>query len=305
MLRPGRAESGGAWVRIAPESRQSTRPFDLDTLRNIYHTTKMRLGFLIAACALAGVAVSPASDLAAWQVAVLGVATLLSSASAGAFNQLWEADIDRIMRRTSTRAFVTGRFAVTPVWYAGILLVLVLSVVAAALATNATAAFYIFLGAFTYGVVYTVWLKRRTWLNIVIGGLAGSFAVMAGAAAVGAELAPAPLILAVVLFLWTPPHFWALAYACRRDYQAAGVPMLPVVFQERVSTLTILAHTIVLVLLSVVPFWLGMGWIYLLSAVVGGVVFLRACIMLVYKPTIPQAWRVFAASIVQLGLLLT
>ncbi len=126
-----------------------------------------------------------------------------------------------------------------------------------------------------------------------------------GAAAVGAELAPAPLILAVVLFLWTPPHFWALAYACRRDYQAAGVPMLPVVFQERVSTLTILAHTIVLVLLSVVPFWLGMGWIYLLSAVVGGVVFLRACIVLVYKPTIPQAWRVFAASIVQLGLLLT
>ena len=277
----------------------------MDTLRNIYHTTKLRLGFLIAACALAGIAVSPTSDLAAWQVAVLGVATLLSSASAGAFNQLWEADIDRIMRRTSTRAFVTGRFAVTPVWYAGILLVLILSVVAAALATNATAAFYIFLGAFTYGVVYTVWLKRRTWLNIVIGGLAGSLPVMAGAAAVGAELAPAPLILAVVLFLWTPPHFWALAYACRRDYQAAGVPMLPVVFQERVSTLTILAHTIVLVLLSVVPFWLGMSWIYLVSAVVGGVVFLRACIVLVYKPTIPQAWRVFAASIVQLGLLLT
>jgi protoheme IX farnesyltransferase len=277
----------------------------LDTLRTIYHTTKMRLGFLIMACALAGVAVSPDSDLAGWQLAVLGVATLLSSASAGAFNQLWEADIDRIMRRTSTRAFVTGRFAVTPAWYVGILLVLILSVVAAALATNATAAFYLFLGAFTYGVVYTVWLKRRTWLNIVIGGLAGSFAVMAGAAAVGAELAPAPLILAVVLFLWTPPHFWALAYACRRDYQAAGVPMLPVVVADRVATVTILAHTVVLVLLSVVPFWLGMGWIYLLSAVVGGVVFLRACVVLVYKPTIPQAWRVFAASIVQLGLLLT
>ena len=235
----------------------------MDTLRTIYHTTKMRLGFLIMACALAGIAVSPASDLAAWQMAVLGVATLLSSASAGAFNQLWEADIDRIMRRTSTRAFVTGRFAVTPAWYVGILLVLILSVVAAALATNATAAFYLFLGAFTYGVVYTVWLKRRTWLNIVIGGLAGSFAVMAGAAAVGAELAPAPLILAVVLFLWTPPHFWALAYACRRDYQAAGVPMLPVVVEERVATVTILAHTVVLVLLSVIPFWLGMGWIYL------------------------------------------
>ena len=276
----------------------------METLRTIYDTTKMRLGFLIMACALAGIAVSPSSDLAAWQVAVLGVATLLSSASAGAFNQLWEADIDRVMRRTSTRAFVTGRFAVTPIWYVGILLVLILSCVAAALATNAIAAFYIFLGAFTYGVIYTVWLKRRTWLNIVIGGLAGSFAVMAGAAAVGAEFAPAPLTLAVVLFLWTPPHFWALAYACRRDYKAAGVPMLPVVFEERVSTITILVHTILLVLLSIVPFWLGMGWIYLLSAVVGGVIFLRPCIVLVYKPSIPQAWRVFAASIIQLGLLL-
>jgi protoheme IX farnesyltransferase len=81
--------------------------------------------------------------------------------------------------------------------------------------------------------------------------------------------------------------------------------MLPVVVADRVATVTILAHTVLLVLLSVIPFWLGMGWIYLLSAVVGGVVFLRSCIVLVYKPTIPQAWRVFAASIVQLGLLLT
>jgi protoheme IX farnesyltransferase len=81
--------------------------------------------------------------------------------------------------------------------------------------------------------------------------------------------------------------------------------MLPVVVADRVATVTILAHTVVLVLLSVIPFWLGMGWIYLLSAVVGGLVFLRACIVLVYRPTIPQAWRVFAASIVQLGLLLT
>ena len=99
--------------------------------------------------------------------------------------------------------------------------------VAAALATNWLAALYLFLGAFTYGVVYTVWLKRRTWLNIVIGGLSGSFAVLAGAAAMGATLSPAPIILAVVLFLWTPPHFWALAFACKKDYAAAGVPMLP------------------------------------------------------------------------------
>jgi protoheme IX farnesyltransferase len=209
------------------------------------------------------------------------------------------------MKRTRERPFATGRFAATGAWHAGILLVVLLSVVAAGLATNVTAALYIFLGAFTYGVVYTVWLKRRTWLNIVIGGLAGSFAVMAGAAAVGAELEPAPLILAVVLFLWTPPHFWALAFACKKDYAAAGVPMLPVVVSDAVSTRTILGHAIALVALSVVPFWYGMSWIYLASAVLGGAYFLLASWRLVLKPTIPQAWRTFAASIVQLGLLLT
>ncbi len=281
----------------------------METLRLVYHTAKVRLGFLIMACAMAGLAVSPpgspGGELSAWQVLVLGCATLLSSAAAGAFNQLWERDLDRDMQRTRERPFVTGRFTATAAWHAGIALVLLLSVAAAALATNLTAALYIFLGAFTYGVVYTVWLKRRTWLNIVIGGLAGSFAVMAGAAAVGAELEPAPLILAMVLFLWTPPHFWALAFACKKDYAAAGVPMLPVVVGDSLSTRTILAHAIAVVLLSVVPFWYGMSWIYLSCAVLGGGYFLLASLRLVLQPTVPQAWRTFAASIVQLGLLLT
>lgn len=277
----------------------------METLRLVYHTAKVRLGFLIMACALAGLAVSPGGTLSAWQVLVLGLATLLSSAAAGAFNQLWERDLDRDMKRTRERPFATGRFTATGAWHAGILLVVLLSVAAAALATNVTAALYIFLGAFTYGIVYTVWLKRRTWLNIVIGGLAGSFAVMAGAAAVDAEFEPAPLILAVVLFLWTPPHFWALAFACKKDYQAAGVPMLPVVVSDHLSTRTILGHAIVLVVLSVVPFWYGMSWIYLASAIGGGAYFLLASWRLVLQPTIPQAWRTFAASIVQLGLLLT
>ena len=277
----------------------------METLRLVYHAGKVRLGFLIMACALAGLAVSPGGELAAWQVLVLGVATLLSSAAAGAFNQLWERDLDRGMKRTRERPFATGRFAATGAWYAGIVLVVLLSVVATALATNVTAALYIFLGAFTYGVVYTVWLKRRTWLNIVIGGLAGSFAVMAGAAAVNAELEPAPLILAIVLFLWTPPHFWALAFACKKDYQAAGVPMLPVVVSDELSTRAILGQAIALVVLSVVTFWYGMSWICLASAVGGGVFFLLASWRLVLAPTIPQAWRTFAASIVQLGILLT
>jgi protoheme IX farnesyltransferase len=248
---------------------------------------------------------SPGSGPGAWQVAVLGIATLFASAAAGAFNQLYERDVDAAMRRTRERPFVTGRFRADGIWHAAIGIVLLASVAAAALATNWLAAAFVFLGAFTYGVVYTVWLKRRTWLNIVIGGLAGSFAVLAGAAASGSALSPAPLILAVVLFLWTPPHFWDLAFACKADYASAGIPMLPVVAEDRTTTRVILAHAVLLVALSVVPAWYGMGWLYLLGAIGGGLFFIVACVRLMLRPSIPQAWRTFAASIVQLGTLLT
>ncbi|MGI9331411.1 MAG: heme o synthase [Gammaproteobacteria bacterium] len=276
-----------------------------NTLNLIYHAAKVRLGFLIMACALAGLAVSPGEGLAPWQVLVLGLAVLVASSAAGAFNQLYERDLDSRMKRTRGRAFVTGRLQANGYWSAGVVLITLLALVAAAMATNVAAAFYVFLGSFTYGVIYTVWLKRRTWMNIVIGGLAGSFAVMAGAAAVGETFSPAPLILAVVLFLWTPPHFWALAYACKKDYAAAGVPMLPVVVSEPVATWAILGHTLPLVLLSLAPGFYGMGWIYLLCAAGGGLYFLRESIVMVMRPSTSQAWRTFAASIVQLGLLLT
>ncbi len=278
-----------------------------ETLKLVYHAAKVRLGFLIMSCALAGIAVSPTAEmgLRPWQIVVLGLAVLVSSSAAGAFNQLYERDIDAQMTRTKKRAFVTGELRADRYWLVGLAAVTLLSLVAVALASNVLAAFYVFLGSFTYGFVYTVWLKRRTWLNIVVGGLAGSFAVMAGAAAVDSALAPAPVVLAVVLFLWTPPHFWALAYACKRDYAAAGVPMLPVVVEEGIATRAILWHVIPLVLLSLVPLYYGMSWIYGLCAAGGGIYFIRASLRLVSKPSVPQGWRTFAASIVQLGLLLT
>jgi protoheme IX farnesyltransferase len=276
-----------------------------DTLRLVYHTAKVRLGFLIMACALTGLAVTRGDDLGAWQVLVLGLATLVASSAAGAFNQYYERDLDARMKRTFSRPFVTGRFKADAVWLSGIVLALALSLVVASLATNWLAALFVFLGAFTYGVVYTVWLKRRTWWNIVIGGLAGSFAVLAGAAAAGRTADPTALILAAVLFLWTPPHFWALAFACKEDYKAAGVPMLPVIVDDRVSTRVILAHAVVMVLLSLLPMWFGMSWLYLAGALSGGVYFVHRALKLVADPGTGNAWRVFAASIVQLGLLLT
>jgi protoheme IX farnesyltransferase len=275
-----------------------------ETLKLIYSAAKVRLGFLIMLCALAGFAVTPGDNLNPWQVLVLGISVLLCSASAGAFNQWYERDIDSMMRRTKTRPFATGRFSASYYWPGGIVVISLFAIVALAITTNFMAAFYLFLGAFCYGVVYTIWLKRRTWWNVVIGGLAGSFAVLAGAAAVNVNVGPAGWIMATVLFLWTPPHFWVLAYACKSDYKKSGVPMLPVLVDDRTATWVILGHVVPLVALSIVPVFYGLSWIYLIGVVSGGAYFIRETVRLHNKPTIPQAWRAFAASIAQLGLML-
>ena len=167
-------------------------------LHQITNVCKLRIGVTIAFTALAGVAVTPGAALAGWQIAVLGLAVLLSSAAAGGYNQFYETDLDARMERTRNRPFVTGELAHSRIWLVALYGMVGVSVLATALATNVVAALYVFLGAFFYAIVYTVWLKRRTWLNIVIGGLAGSFAVLAGAAAVNPQLGAVPVLLASV-----------------------------------------------------------------------------------------------------------
>ena len=257
-------------------------------IRLVLGLFKLRIGVVIAFTALVGWAVTPGPALAAWQVAILGLAVLLSSASAGAFNQYVESDIDRQMKRTRQRAFVTGALPRTQMWLWVILGLVALSVAAAWWALNPWAALYTFLGAFFYAVVYTVWLKRRTWLNIVVGGLAGSFAVLAGAAAVDPAIGTVPLILALVMFLWTPPHFWSLAIAYRKDYEDAGVPM----------------HTVLLVGASLAPAFFGLGRIYLAGAAAGGALFLLTSWRLTRDPGPKAAMANFHASLIQLTVLL-
>ena len=276
-----------------------------ETLSLVYSVFKLRIGFAIMLTALAGVAVAPGQAPGVIQVAVLALAVLLSSASAGAFNMYMERDLDARMKRTRNRPFVTGRFDANGYWLAGILLLLAFAIAAAAVATNTIAAFYVFMGAFVYGVVYTLLLKQRTWLNIVIGGLAGSFAILAGAAAVDPGLAPAPVILAIVLFLWTPPHFWSLAFRYKDEYSAAGVPMLPAIVRDATAAWVILGHTLALVALSVLPFFFGLGWIYLLGAAAGGARFVWTSIGLVRRPSAASAMTNFHASLLQLTLLLS
>jgi heme o synthase len=265
---------------------------------------KLRIGVMIMITALVGLAVTPGPGLGWAQTLVLALSVLGASASAGAFNQYFEADTDRLMARTRGRAFATGALPRSKGWLLVIGALLALSVGAAWWGLNAHAALHVFLGAFVYAVVYTVWLKRRSWTNIVVGGLAGSFAVLAGAAAVDPTLGPLPLLLAAVLFLWTPPHFWSLAIAGHADYAAAGVPMLPVVVGPQRAARIVYASTIALVAVSLLPGWFGAGPVYTAGALIGGLVFLHKARALALAPSRQTAMASFFASLLQLSLLL-
>jgi protoheme IX farnesyltransferase len=275
------------------------------SFRTVAGVFKLRIGVVITFTALAGLAVSSGPSLSIAQLLVLTLAVLVSSASAGAFNQYYEHDTDPLMSRTRNRPFATGEVRHGPIWLVVIFGLMAVSVVAAWLALNAWSALFTFLGAFFYAIVYTVWLKRRTWLNIVFGGLAGSWAVLAGATAADPHIGAVPLSLALVLFLWTPPHFWSLAIAFRDDYASAGVPMLPVVVGDKRAAQTIFASTLALVAASFLPLAFGLGAIYFAGAATGGFLFIQKARRLAQNPNRQTAMTCFHASLIQLTLVLT
>lgn len=288
---------------LQAEAKARVAPSMARTVLGIF---KLRIGTLIMITALAGLAFTPSSGpaLSLAQVVVLALAVLGASGAAGAFNQWFEAESDRLMARTRGRAFASGLLQRSPAWLAVIIALLAASVGAAAWALNPFSAFFIFLGAFFYGVVYTVWLKRRSWVNIVIGGLSGSFAVLAGAAAVNPSLSMLPLLLALVLFLWTPPHFWSLAIATHADYEAAHIPMLPVVAGVERAARIVFWNSLLLVGTSFLPVFFGAGAAYLAGALIGGAWFIRKTHALARAPSRKTAMASFFASMVQLSVLL-
>ena len=273
-------------------------------VREVLSVFKLRIGFMIMLTALVGLAIVPGPGIALWKVATLALAVFTASASAGAFNQYYEFESDRLMARTCGRAFATGSLPHNRLWLLVIAVLLVGSVAAAAVFLNPLSAGFVFLGAFFYAVVYTVWLKRRSAWNIVVGGLAGSFAVLAGAAAVDPAIGPLAWLLAAVLFLWTPPHFWSLAIAHQAQYAAAGVPMLPVVIGVPRAARIVWFSTVALTLTALVPVFFGAGPFYLAGALLGGGYFAWRAYQLSQAPSRQTAMAAFFASLVQLGLLL-
>ena len=204
--------------------------------------------------------------------AVLCIA--VAAGACGAINMWYDRDIDAIMHRTRNRPIPTGRIEPGAALGYGVTLA-VGAVVVMYLAINLAAAVVLALSIAFYVFVYTVWLKRRTPQNIVIGGAAGAFPAVVGWAAVTGSVDMVPLILFAIVFFWTPPHFWSLALFANADYQRAGVPMLPVVAGAKETRRQIVIYTLLLLPLSLAPWWIGFsGPVYGVAAILLGAGFL-------------------------------
>ncbi|KJS34471.1 MAG: protoheme IX farnesyltransferase [Rhodospirillaceae bacterium BRH_c57] len=272
------------------------------TLRSTLELFKLRIGFMIALTAMVGYA-AVAEEISVVPLLVLGLSMLLGSASSSVFNHFYDRDLDRLMTRTKGRPLASGamRNPYLAVWLAGALLIAGLWLAAGQF--NWAVALHLFLGAFIYGIVYTVWLKRRTWLNIVIGGAAGSFAILAGAAAVDPTIWLLPTLMAITLFLWTPSHFWALAILLKDDYAKAGVPMLPVLVGDVRCARWIMVNSLALVASAALPWMLGeLGWLYGVLATAGGLHFLWLNVKLCRDPGPVTARRTFFGSMQYLAI---
>ena len=236
-------------------------------------------------------------------IAVLCIA--VAAGAAGAVNMWYDRDIDAVMRRTCARPIPTGKIRPEEALAFGVVLS-VGSVMLMGLALNWTAAVLLAIANLFYIFVYTIWLKRRTPQNIVIGGAAGAFPPMIGWAAVTGDVSLASVALFALIFMWTPPHFWALALFRRGDYEKAGVPMLPVVAGARATKLQMLLYTVILLPLGLAPWWLGItGPLYAVAALALGLTFLGFAVWVWFDETERAAKRMFGYSILYLFLMFT
>jgi protoheme IX farnesyltransferase len=265
---------------------------------------KLRVVLLLLFAAVGGAFLAAGGWPGTANLAVLFVAGGFAAGGASAVNQYLERDLDLRMERTRQRPLARdsqmgSRWAL----FAGVLMIVV--PVLAVLPSNPALAIIITLGAVIYVFVYTVWLKRRTPLNIVVGGAAGSAAVLSGSAAAGAWNEPGALALALLIFLWTPTHFWSLAIAYREDYARGGFPMLPVQTSPRAAACWVLLHTasatLVALALSAHP---TLGWIYLAPVTLAAVSLIVLNARLILEPGRQRAMTLFHASNTFLAVLL-
>ena len=286
---------------MTPSIAQTSLPADWRDLLALTKPGVMRLVVFTGLCGLlaAPVSLPPALGF----TAILCIA--LGAGAAGALNQWYEADLDAKMRRTANRPLPARRMDRQTALHFGVGLA-VFSVILMDLATNHLAAALLAVSILFYVLIYTVWLKRRTAQNIVIGGAAGAFPPLIGWVAATGTIDTLPVLLFAIIFLWTPPHFWALSLFVRSDYAAANVPMLPVVAGIENTRLQIFLYSLALAVSAVAPYALGLtGLVYGISAAVLSAIFLvLSAIVLANKAQEPSGMkperRLFAFSILYL-----
>ncbi|MDE3209771.1 MAG: heme o synthase [Pseudomonadota bacterium] len=275
-------------------------PSLLGSLHSFLELTKPRVVALLVFCAVIGMFLA-VPGIPPWRALVFGTLGIwMASGSAAAFNHLIDERIDKLMVRTARRPLATGTLTAHQVLVFAVLLGIA-SMLVLALLVNRLTAVLTFAGLIGYALVYTAYLKRATPQNIVIGGLAGAVPPVLGWTAVTGQLHPFALQLCLIIFVWTPPHFWALAIFRRDDYARAGVPMLPVTHGVAYTRWQVLFYTILLVLVSLLPALTGMsGLIYLGGALVLDAGFLYYAVRLLHPPDAMFPMKVFKYSIVYL-----
>ena len=291
-------------VSISTETVDADAPAAGARVGDFIELLKPRVMSLVVFSGFAGLMVAPGNlhpVLAA--VAVLCIA--VGAGASGAINMWYDRDIDAIMQRTRKRPIPAGRVDPQEAVSFGIVLAIG-AVTLMALAVNWLAAGLLAFTIAFYVFVYTMWLKRRTPQNIVIGGAAGAFPPMIGWAAVTGQISLASIALFLLIFMWTPPHFWALALYRTGDYAKAGVPMLPVVAGARATKAQMLVYTVLLFPLALAPWALGLtGAVYAAAAVILGLLFILAAVRVWFDSGERAARQMFAFSILYLFLLFT
>jgi protoheme IX farnesyltransferase len=288
-------------VEVVGGSLSSVRAVPL--LADLVALTKPRIMELVVVTGVATAVVAAGEWPGAGPIAAVMLGGGMAAGGAGSINCALEGDIDRRMPRTRHRPVAAGRVSPGVALTQGVVLNLLAMLLITA-ASNGLAAALTLAGTVWYVLVYTLWLKPRTSQNIVIGGLAGSFPPLAGWAAVTGTVSVTALALAAVIFLWTPPHFWALATLADADYRAAGIPMLPSVAGAHRTARAMLAYALGTVVASVVPVMAGdLGVLYLAVALAGGGWLTGACNRHLRRLEPATARRVFMTSLGYLGAL--
>ncbi len=298
-------------IETAKESRpEAGSSSSVATVGDYVQLLKPRVMSLVIFTSLVGMAIAPGSIHPILAVTAL-LCIAVGAGASGALNMWYDADIDGRMTRTEKRPIPLGRVDKEEALAFGITLSL-LSVMILGLAANYLAAGLLAVTIGFYVLIYTMWLKRRTPQNIVIGGAAGALPPVIGWAAVTGSVSAEPLVLFLIIFLWTPPHFWALALVRSSDYEKVGVPMLPVTSGEAATRRQIFVYSILLALSSALPVVMGFaGVVYLTTAVLtgGAFVYMAYCILPSVRSTIGPAGRaemqLFGFSIAYLFIIFT